>query len=342
MDIGHLTHIFTELNQPAYRLAQAKRSLYIEFLGGWEEVTPFSKNLRETLRERVPWSSIEPVKVLESKSGDTIKTLFAARDDKRIEAVLMRHAGGRNTVCVSSQAGCAMKCAFCATGTLGFTRNLSAEEIVDQVLHFARYLKPREAHITNVVFMGMGEPLHNYEEMMVAIRILNDQGGFMLGARHITVSTCGIVPGIRKLAKEALQVNLAVSLHSAVDKTRDRLMPVNKAYPLAKLMGAVEEYAERTNRKVFFEYLLIKGVNDTPREAEALVELMSRDRRLYHVNLIKYHATGAFEATPTVGRQVFMDRLQRAGISATFRISFGEDIAAACGQLAGKVEPVAP
>ncbi|MBI4138971.1 23S rRNA (adenine(2503)-C(2))-methyltransferase RlmN [Candidatus Uhrbacteria bacterium] len=341
MNVDLLANTLAELNQPAFRLAQAKRAFFVELLGSWAEVTPFPKPLREQLAERVPWSSLTPVQTVESSRGDTVKTLFSTADlpgrqagGNKIEAVLMRHEGGRNTVCISSQIGCAMACAFCATGTMGWKRNLTAEEMVDQVLHFSRRLKGKAAHVTNVVFMGMGEPLNNYDEVMKAVRILNDPDGICLGARHITISTCGLVPGIRRLAKEPIQINLAISLHSAIDATRSDIMPVNKAFPVRKLMEAVDEYAERTNRKVFFEYLLLKGVNDTKEEAEALVNLLGHNKRLYHVNLIKYHDTDMFDATDREARVRFMHWLQRRGMPVTHRISFGEDIDAACGQLA--------
>ncbi len=334
MNLETLKEVMTELKQPAYRLAQAKRAFYVELLSGWNEVTPFSKSLRDELEKRVPWDALTPGRTLVSSNKDTVKMLFSTHDGKKIETVLMRHEGGRNTVCISSQVGCAMGCTFCATGTMGLTRNLTAEEIVDQVVHMARFLKPEQAHVTNVVFMGMGEPLHNYAEVMKAVYILNDQDGFCLGARHITISTCGIVPGINKLAQEPLQVNLAISLHSARDVTRSKIMPVNNPFPVKKLMEAVDAYAEQTNRKVFFEYLLLKGVNDTQEEAEALVRLLEHNKRLYHVNLIKYHDTDLFIGTQKDARLSFMHKIQRLGMPVTHRVSFGEDIDAACGQLA--------
>ncbi|MFA5936205.1 MAG: 23S rRNA (adenine(2503)-C(2))-methyltransferase RlmN, partial [Patescibacteria group bacterium] len=306
----------------------------LEMLAGWHEVTPFSKALRDELEKRVPWDSLTPGRVLESSNKDTVKMLFSTHDNKKLETVLMRHEGGRNTVCISSQVGCAMGCTFCATGTMGLVRNLTSEEIVEQVVHIARLLKKENAHVTNVVFMGMGEPLHNYDEVMKAVRTLNDQDGFCLGARHITISTCGIVPGIQKLTNEPLQVNLAISLHSALDSTRGKIMPVNKAFPVKKLMEAVDAYADKTNRKVFFEYLLLKGVNDTQAEAEAVVRLLEHNKRLFHVNLIKYHDTDLFVGTQKDARTSFMHKLMRLGMPVTHRVSFGEDIDAACGQLA--------
>jgi 23S rRNA (adenine2503-C2)-methyltransferase len=334
MNLSALNSAMKEMGQPAYRLAQAKRAFYVELLSGWDEVTPFSKALRDELAAKVPWESLKPVRTLVSSNKDTVKMLFSTHDEKKIETVLMRHEGGRNTVCISSQVGCAMGCTFCATGTMGLTRNLTADEIVDQVVHMARFLKAENAHVTNVVFMGMGEPLHNYDEVMKAVYALNDQDGFCLGARHITISTCGIVPGIKKLSEEPLQVNLAISLHSARDATRSKIMPVNNPYPVKKLMDAVDAYADKTNRKVFFEYLLLKGVNDTQEEAEALVKLLEHNKRLFHVNLIKYHDTDLFIGTQKDARISFMHKVQRLGMPVTHRVSFGEDIDAACGQLA--------
>lgn len=334
MNLTQLKDMLAELKAPSFRFAQAKRAFYVELLGGWQEVTPFPKALRDELEARVAWDALTPGKTMVSSSKDTVKMLFTTHDGKKIETVLMRHEGGRNTVCISSQVGCAMGCTFCATGTMGLVRNLTSDEIVEQVVHMARFLKTENAHVTNVVFMGMGEPLSNYNEVMAAVRILNDQDGFCLGARHITISTCGVVPGIQKLADEPLQVNLAISLHSAIDETRGKIMPVNKPFPVKKLMAAVDAYAEKTNRKVFFEYLLLKGLNDTQKEAEALVRLLEHNKRLYHVNLIKYHDTDLFIGSSKDYRMAFMNRLQDLGMPVTHRISFGEDIDAACGQLA--------
>jgi len=323
-------------NEPVYRLAQAKRAFYSELLAGWDALTTFPGQLKDGLASDIPWDALQTVKLVESARGDTAKALFACADGAAVEAVLMRHETGRNTVCVSSQAGCAMGCAFCATGAMGLRRNLTADEIAEQVIYFARQLKARQVHVTNVVFMGMGEPFNNYGEVMAAVRLLNDPEGFNLGARHMTVSTCGIPPGIRKLADEKLQVNLAISLHAASDGLRDSLMPVNRAFPLAELMAAVDEYTARTNRKVLFEYLLIAGVNDSDQAAEDLARLLEHNPRLFQVNLIKYHQTGKFAPSPPDRRERFMQILRDRGIPVTFRVSFGEDIDAACGQLALK------
>jgi len=335
MDLTSVKKALEDLKQPGFRLAQAKRAFYAELLPSWDAVSTWPKALRVSLAEAVPWDCLEEAMTQTGERGDTVKKLFCCIDGQKIEAVLMRHETGRNTVCVSSQAGCPMGCAFCATGAQGFKRNLTADEIVEQVVAFARILKP-EAHVTNVVFMGMGEPFNNYDNVLRAMRILNDPDGFNLGARHMTVSTCGLVPGIERLAEEALQVNLAISLHAPDDATRDRIMPVNRAYPISALMAAVDSYAAKTNRKVMFEYLLLDGVNDSLEQADRLADLMERNRRLYQVNLIKYHATGKFEPTGLRRREEFMQRLRDRGILVTFRVSFGEDIDAACGQLAGK------
>lgn len=336
MDLASLDQVLHDRQEQPYRLAQAKRAFYVDLGASWDAVSTWPKALRAVAAAAVPWDVLAEAASQASSRGDAVKKLFVCADGQRIEAVLMRHEAGRNTVCVSSQAGCPMGCAFCATGAGGFRRNLTADEIVEQVVAFARLLKPEGCRVTNVVFMGMGEPFGNYDNVLRAIRMLNDPDGFNLGARHMTVSTCGLVPGIERFADEDLQANLAISLHAADDATRDRIMPVNRAYPLAQLMAAVEAYAARTNRKVLFEYLLLDGVNDSLEHADRLADLMDRNRRLYQVNLIKYHATGSFQPTGLGRREAFMQRLRDRGILVTFRVSFGEDIDAACGQLAAK------
>jgi 23S rRNA (adenine2503-C2)-methyltransferase len=331
-----LNTFLSDRDQPAYRAKQAAQ-MFAQTLGdSWESVTAWSKKLREEAASHIAWDDLACERVFASRAKDAVKFLFRCLDGAKIEAVIMRHEDGRNTVCVSSQVGCPMRCAFCATGAMGFTRNLSAEEIFDQVIHAARWLKEEEGRVTNVVYMGMGEPMHNYEEVMRSVRLLNDSEGFGLGARHISISTCGIVPGILRLTDESEQVNLAISLHSAISGTRSRLMPVNEAYSIEKLMHAVDTYAEKTNRKVLFEYLLIDGVNDARADAEALADLLQKNRRLYQVNLIKYHDTQSFKATPREGRERFEGWLFDRGIPVTLRRSFGEDILGACGQLVAR------
>jgi 23S rRNA (adenine2503-C2)-methyltransferase len=326
-----------ELKTPVYRLNQARRSYYQELSDGWDKLTTWPIALRRDC-SGLSWSPLKITALLESQEPESAKFAFETEDGKTIETVVMRHADGRNTVCVSSQVGCAMKCAFCATGTMGCVRNLTAEEIVDQVIQAARYLRDkhevREARVTNVVFMGMGEPFNNPDAVFEALRILTSQDYFGLGARHLSVSTCGIVPGIERLAEETPQVNLAISLHAPTQMLREKLMPVSRAYPLERLMRAVRAYTRVTNRKVMFEYVLLKDVNDREADAEDLADLFNDMRHLAHVNLINYHQTGTYEPSTEVVAKRFQNALRRRGISVTRRISFGEEIQAACGQLA--------
>ena len=325
-----------------YRLTQIYRAAAKELLGGVGEVTTLPKELRAAMIERgVAFSAIEPLKLQHSSDGQTTKGLFRLDDGKEVEAVLMEHHGDRTTLCVSSQAGCAFACAFCATGQGGFNRNLTAGEIFDQAWFFARRLAPKGKRITNVVFMGMGEPFHNYDAVMDAVALLNDPQGFGLGHRHITISTVGLADKIDAFAEERLQVNLAISLHAPTDELRSKLMPVNRRFPLEALMGACERYVQKTRRKVFFEYVMLGGVNDGARNAHALAGIM-RDH-LYHVNLIPYNATpdGPYEATPEAQIWEFAAVLDAAGVPVTVRQNMGRDIAAACGQLQAESQPKA-
>lgn len=334
MDSSKLQSVLEAAGAKPFRFRQAREAFFSQLIGSWDEVSSLPADLRARLVAEVPISSLKPTREAKSGSGDTVKTALETSDGKVIEAVLMRHEEGRRTVCVSSQAGCPMRCAFCATGKLGFFRNLTAEEIADQVLYFARLLKTDGERVSNVVVMGMGEPMHNLDAVLAAVRELNAPDGLGLGARRFSISTCGIVPGILRLAEEPLQVNLAVSLHAPDQELRVRLMPVAAAYPLDRLMAACRAYVEKTRRQLMFEYLLIDGVNDSSAQAEALAGFM--DHPLYHVNLIKYHSTGEFRASPRAVRDQFMAVLEKRGVSVTFRANYGEDIDAACGQLAGK------
>ncbi|HZU01395.1 MAG TPA: 23S rRNA (adenine(2503)-C(2))-methyltransferase RlmN, partial [Ktedonobacteraceae bacterium] len=257
----------------------------------------------------------------------------------------------RATVCVSSQAGCAFGCTFCATGQMGFDRHLTAGEIVAQVLYFARELRaaPWSAvglpgsqpidHVTNIVLMGMGEPLHNYENVLQALRILNSPEGFNLGARHMTVSTVGLVPAIRKLSQEPLQVNLAISLHAPTDELRGQTMPINRKYPLQELLAACKDYIAATGRQVTFEYVLIAGVNDTPTYAHQLGQLLAPLKQFAHVNCIPVNATDAsYRPSGPDAIRTFRDILREHGVSNSVRAERGDDIAAACGQLRTRFE----
>lgn len=317
--------------EPAYRFKQAQKAVFKDFISDWSEATNLPLSLREKLNSECPLNISG--EVFESKDKKTAKAVIVLSDGFKIETVLMRHKDGRNSLCVSAQVGCALNCEFCATGAAGFKRNLSADEIISQYLFFARYLK-KEGKITNVIYMGMGEPFLNYENVLASIRILNDKDLIGLGARHISISTSGITEGIRKLAKENLQVNLAVSLHAGEDKLRSSLMPVNKKYSIKKVLDAVDYYIEKTSRRVMFEYLMIKDVNDSPADAERLVKIMRRP--LYLVNLILYNPTGKFEPSPEESITRFKNILEKNKIAVTRRYSFGQDIKAACGQLAGE------
>jgi 23S rRNA (adenine2503-C2)-methyltransferase len=290
------------------------------------------RNLPTALREQLAGAySLEPVRSLtvDGEPSGTRKILAGLRDGECVEEVLIP-AKDRLTVCVSSQVGCRFACAFCASGQGGFVRNLEAGEMVGQVLLACREWGDRPS---NLVFMGMGEPFDNYDAVLKAIRILNDQDGLMIGARHITISTSGVIPGIERLAGEGIQVELSVSLHAPDNELRDRLMPVNRRYPLKDLLDACQRYAAATKRLVTFEYTLIAGVNDSRRHVETLVRLLSPLPA--RVNVIPLSPVEGFpgEAPSTETVDMFMKVLSHSGINATLRASKGSRIEAACGQL---------
>jgi 23S rRNA (adenine2503-C2)-methyltransferase len=320
------------LGEPAYRASQLFGWVYRALVDDFEAMTNLPLTLRQQLAELATIQSLWPLDKIVSANGLTAKTLFELRDEETIEAVLMRYED-RCTVCISSQVGCAIGCPFCATGQSGFTRNLSCGEIVDQVLHFARLLKEQDLSVTNVVLMGMGEPLANYDAMWSAIEILNDRRGFGLGSRRFTVSTAGLVPGIARLAQERLSVGLAVSLHAANNALRDRLVPLNRRYPLSDLISACREYVERTGRRVTFEYALINDINDNPSQAEELGSLLHGV--LCHVNLIPLNPTEDCDYKPSSRARVLAFRrvLNRMSVPNTVRLERGMDIRAGCGQL---------
>jgi len=314
-------------DEPPYRTRQVWRSLHL----GREpsEMTDLPQRLRSRLSEALV-AGLRPVTTSVNADGDTTKWLWALHDGARVETVLMAYPSGRVTVCVSTQAGCAMACSFCATGQAGFERQLTPGEIVEQVIRAGR--SSVTGRVSNVVFMGMGEPLANYGATWAAIERLHGDVG--ISARHLTVSTVGIVPGILRLAEERLPVNLAVSLHAANDALRDSMVPVNRRYPLAALIGACQAWVASRNRRLSFEWALIDGVNDRPTDATQLAALA---RPLAaHVNLIPLNPTPGYltRGTPPLGVRNFRDRLVAAGVNATVRRNRGTDIGAACGQLA--------
>jgi 23S rRNA (adenine2503-C2)-methyltransferase len=337
-------------DEPAYRARQVWRSLYQGREP--EEMTDLPRALRARLVEELP-AGLRPSETSVNLDGDTTKWLWTLADGAKVETVLMAYRSGRVTVCVSTQAGCAMACSFCATGQAGFQRHLTAGEIVEQVIRASRHLgggagaptasggrgpkDPGARRISNVVFIGMGEPLANYPATWAAVERLHFDVG--LSARHLTVSTVGIVPGILKLAEESLPVNLAVSLHAANDELRDSMVPINRRYPLAAVVEACGAWVASRNRRLSFEWALIDGVNDRPSDARELADIA---RPLAaHVNLIPLNPTPGYltRGTPAAGVRAFRDRLVAAGVNATIRRNRGTDIAAACGQLAAGGQP---
>jgi 23S rRNA (adenine2503-C2)-methyltransferase len=326
--------------QPRYRVDQVWQGLY-QNLATPAEMTNIPKALRTMLSERLD-PALQVVVRRVSDGGDTVKYLWQLHDGKRIETVLMLYPD-RVTVCVSSQVGCAMGCGFCATGQAGFTRHLTIVEIVEQVVAAAREARSMERRLGNVVFMGMGEPLANEATVWDSVVRLHDDLG--LSARKITISTVGVVPGIRKLTDRPLPVNLAVSLHAANDNLRNELVPINKRYPIDELMKACAEYLAVKGRRLSFEWAMIDGVNDRPSDAAELAKLCRRFRLPAHVNLIPLNPTPGY---PTVGSPLkrvheFRDSLEVLGVNATVRRNRGTDIDAACGQLAaGQPVTIAP
>lgn len=315
--------------EPRYRLDQVWSGLY-EQLADPDDITNLPKALRTRLGAELP-HALTPVTESVSDRGDTVKFLWELHGGHRVETVLMLYPE-RATVCVSSQAGCAMACGFCATGQAGFSRHLTVGEIVEQVVRAAQ--RAGDRRVSNIVFMGMGEPMANLDRVWAATdRIHGDIG---LSARHITISTVGLVPGIRALRDKDLPVNLAVSLHAANDRLRDELVPINRRYPIDDLLDACADYLTVKNRRISFEWAMIDGVNDRESDAEELAALCRRLRPSAHVNLIPLNPTPGFPTTGTSLRRVheFRDLLETLGANATVRQNRGTDIDAACGQLA--------
>jgi 23S rRNA (adenine2503-C2)-methyltransferase len=382
LTLPQLQQWLVERGEAPFRAKQLYSWLYKHLVTDFSAMTNLPQALRNRLAQE---ASIGPMVVrseLSSKDNRTRKILLELSDGKLIESVLMLYppigqSNARATVCVSTQAGCAFGCTFCATGQMGFDRHLSAGEIVAQVLFFARELRtapwsamgdredhpssnemtspstghgrgdprgrpgvvPPIDHITNIVLMGMGEPLHNYDNVLQALRILNSADGFNLGARHMTVSTVGLVPAIRKLSQEPLQVNLAISLHAPTDELRSQTMPVNRKYPLKELLAACKDYIAATGRQVTFEYVLLAGVNDTAECAHRLGSLLAPLKQFAHVNCIPVNATSA-DYRPPGGEAIrsFRNILFEHGVSNSVRAERGDDIAAACGQLRTRFE----
>ncbi len=336
LDLSALEALLGTWGEPRYRAKQIWEWLYRHLVTDIEQMTSLPKALRERLAEETALHVPRVLARQESFDGETRKDLLELEDGQSIEVVLMRYIE-RRSACISTQVGCAVGCQFCATGQMGFQRNLTGGEIVAQALHLARELNAQEQRLTNVVLMGMGEPLLNYNHTLAAIRTLTQPDGFQMGQRRITLSTAGIAPAIRRFADEGLQVNLAVSLHAATDALRDELMPINRRHGLNELFSAISNYLTKTNRRVTFEWVLIDGVNDTVEQAEALAARTVG--MLVHVNLIPLNPTPGYAGQPSSAERIeaFTQILERRHILFTLRLRRGIDIQAGCGQLRARM-----
>jgi len=330
-----LEAMLSDWGEPRFRAKQLWTWLYEHKVGTFDEMTNLPKALRARLSEQATLGTLTLATERHSRDG-TIKRVYQLSDGQLIESVLMPYRDGRRTACISSQAGCAMGCAFCATGQMGFARHLSSTEIFAQAATIARELADQGQRLSNVVLMGMGEPFHNYDNVMDAVRRLNTDLG--IGARHITISTVGVAPKIRQLAREGIQVTLAISLHAATNAERGAMMPVNRKWDLQELLDAVREYQTATRRRVTFEWALIAGQNDGLDQARALGRLLHGLDA--HVNLIPLNPTQGYDGDPTDPEQAarFVAELEHHGLSATVRVRRGIDVDAGCGQLKSEVQ----
>jgi len=337
LDLEQLVAQLNIWGEPPYRAKQVWEGLYLQLWSKPEEFTNLSKPLRQKLQQCFSFSSLNEVERFFSTDQQTTKVLFRLLDGQPIETVLMRYAE-RRTVCISTQAGCALGCVFCATGQMGFRRNLSSGEIVEQVLVFARQLNDEAERPTNVVLMGMGEPLHNYDATMAAIDRLGHPDGFNMGARRFTISTVGLIPAIKRFTAEKRQIGLAISLHASEDALRTSMLPINRRYPIKQLIEACREYVDATGRRITFEWALIQGVNDSVAEARNLALLLKG--LICHVNVIPLNPTSGYSGARSTRQRVsaFRQILETQGISCTVRVRRGIDIHAGCGQLAGQAE----
>ena len=342
LNISDLKEKIIELGFPAYRAEQIYRSVCMEGITDYGRITTLPANIKAILSVKIPIYSIFPEHITSSPDGSAEKILFRLRDGSRIETVLMKFNDRRSSVCVSSQAGCRLGCKFCSTGKSGFSRNLNYEEIFDQVLFCQHRLHKAGKRINNVVFMGMGEPFMNYDNVIKSIRAINDKKGLNIGARAITVSTSGICEGIDRLAEEKIQVNLAVSLHAPNQALREKIMPIARKYDIKNLISSVRKYIQKTNRRVSYEYIMLKDINDHEKEARELIKLLKG--QLCHINLIPYNATGikGIQGSKKINIIKFRDIIKSACIPVTVRISLGQGIRAACGQLADKTSDRRP
>lgn len=330
LTIKELEDYFVSINEKPFRAVQVYEGLYKKRYNSFDDMTNISKNLREKLKSDFSFYKIKLI--IKQEGRDVYKYLFELEDGNKIETVLMLHNYGIS-ICVSSQVGCNMSCAFCESGRLKKVRNLETYEIVEQLLIIEEDIKKR---ITHVVVMGIGEPFDNYDNVMRFVKIINCGKGIDIGSRHITISTCGVIPGIKKFMKEDGQVNLAISLHAPNDELRTKLMPINKAYHLQELMDVIKEYIATTNRRVTFEYIMLEDINDSEEDAKELVKLLKGIN--CYVNLIPYNETEniGFKRTKEWKILKFYDILKSNKINTTIRKEFGSSVDAACGQLRAK------
>jgi 23S rRNA (adenine2503-C2)-methyltransferase len=332
-NLNDLNNLYNFWGEPSYRALQTWKGLYQDYCSNADAITTLPNKLRERLSKSYSFNPFTTVNSLVSQDGKTKKLLFRMLDGNEIETVLMIYSH-RQTLCISTQSGCAMGCQFCATGQMGFKRNLSSGEIIAQVLVFTRLLGKNHEKLTNIVIMGMGEPFHNYKATMDALDRLNDPDGYNFGERRFTISTVGIIPKIKKFTRERRQVNLAVSLHAADDDLRTQLLPINKKYPLDDLLDSCREYVATTHRRISFEWALIKDINDSPLQALKLASKLKGFQ--CHVNVIPLNPTLKYHGVSASYQQAreFKDILETKGISCTIRLRRGIDIQAGCGQLA--------
>lgn len=329
-----LDALLASWGEPGFRANQLWAWLYEQRVTSFAAMTNLPAALRDRLSAEATLGTLRAATEQVSRDG-TVKRVYRLSDGQLVESVLMPYADNRRTACISSQAGCAMGCVFCATGQMGFARHLSATEIFVQAARFAAELAERGERLSNVVLMGMGEPFHNYDAVVAAVRRI--QADLGIGARHITISTVGLVPKIRQFSEEGLQCTLAVSLHAATDEARSAIMPVNRRWPLAELLAACHDYVNATNRRITFEWALIAGRNDTDEQARALGALLAG--LMCHVNLIPLNPTGGYDGAPSDAAQAqrFIALLADYGVPATIRVRRGIDIDAGCGQLKSAV-----
>lgn len=330
---------FVKNGEKKFRAAQVWQWLYEKRVTDFSEMSNLSKQIIELLNEHFVLDPLNEVVVQEGQDG-TVKYLFELPDHHMIETVLMRQAYGLS-VCVTTQIGCNIGCTFCASGLLKKQRNLTTGEIVAQIMKVQHYLdkQGQGERVSHIVVMGIGEPFDNYNNVMNFLHIMNDPKGLQIGARHMTVSTSGLVPKIKQFATNGLQVNLAISLHAPNNETRTSIMQINRAYPLERLMDAVDYYLKETNRRITFEYIMLQGVNDTPEHAQQLADLLKDKKKLTYVNLIPYNTVeehDLYQRSTKKDTLAFYDVLKRNGINCVVRQEFGSDIDAACGQLRSK------